>query len=195
MKKDSAVKKVICENKKTICEAKYSIFIAVIFHLCGLFAGYTIPDSFSFLEESVRELISQFMDKDALTFIFKIFVKNLIAAYFTMCLVALFGLIPAIAALFNGLIIGWLITKAVGVSAAKLAVMLIPHGIFELPAMMIAWGIGIWRGLGYRFSTNLMTYKERFKRANKVFFTLVLPLLLVAAIIEGRYHIFNKLFK
>jgi predicted DNA-binding protein with PD1-like motif len=60
-----------------------------------------------------------------------------------MCLVVLFGIIPASIAVFNGLITGRGIAKVLGASGSEIAVILILHGIFELPAMMIAWRIGI----------------------------------------------------
>ena len=158
-------------------------------YCCSTIAGWLYADNFSFLEDQIRRLAAQFAGKDAITFIFKIFVHNLIATYVAMCVVVLFGIVPLIIAVFNGLVLGWIIAKAPGMSETNLSVMLIPHGIFEWPAMLIAWGVGIWRGAGYRLSNTPGTWKERWEKANKVFFTVILPLLLIAAIIEGRYHI------
>ncbi len=69
-----------------------------------------------------------------------------------------------------------------------------PHGIFEWPAMIIAWGFGLWRGAGYRFSANPGTYFQRWKRSNHLFFMIVLTLLLLAAMVEGRDHLSEWLF-
>ncbi len=80
---------------------------------------------------------------------------------------------------------------ATGPSLYDAALMLVPHGMFEWPAMLIAWGVGLWRGEGYRFNAVLGTYFQRWKRSNQVFFLIVLPLLLVAAIVEGRGHLFG----
>ena len=52
--------------------------------------------------------------------------------------------------------------------------MLVPHGLFEWPAMMIAWGVGLWRGVGYRFNSDPGTYMHRWKKANQLFFMMVL---------------------
>jgi uncharacterized membrane protein SpoIIM required for sporulation len=110
-----------------------------------------------------------------------------------MCVVVLFGIVPLIIAVLNGLILGWIVAKSPGMSGANFSVMLIPHGIFEWPAMLIAWGIGIWRGFGYRYVGAAGTWKDRWQTANKIFFTVILPLLLIAAIIEGRYHILKEI--
>ena len=66
--------------------------------------------------------------------------------------------------------------------------------MFEWPAMFIAWGIGLWKGLGYRFTSGELTYSVRFRKVNIVYFTTVTPLLIVAAVIEGRYHISKALW-
>jgi predicted permease len=58
--------------------------------------------------------------------------------------------------------------------------------------MLIAWGVGLWRGVGYRFSETGSTWKDRWETANKIYFTITMPLLFIAAIIEGRYHIFKE---
>lgn len=62
------------------------------------------------------------------------------------------GLVPLVTAIANGMILGW-ITVAVGAPSLKdVAAALAPHGMFEWPAMIIGWGVGIWRGAGYRLS-------------------------------------------
>ena len=186
------IKAFFSESVKTILEAKHCILFAALLYGCATIVGWVYADNFSFLEEQVRRLAAQFAGKDALTFIFKIFVHNVIATYAAMCVVVLFGIVPLIIAVINGLILGWIIAKAPGMSGASLSVMLIPHGIFEWPAMLIAWGVGLWRGVGYRFSDTPATWKERWEKVNKVFFTVILPLLMIAAIIEGRYHILKQ---
>ena len=183
------LKTFISESIKTISEAKHCIIFAALLYCCATLAGWVYADNFSFIEEQIKRLAAQFVDKDALTFIFKIFIHNLIATYVAMCVVVLFGIVPLIIAVFNGLVLGWIIAKTPGMSEVNFFVMLIPHGIFEWPAMLMAWGVGIWRGAGYRFSGTPGNWRQRWEKANKVFFTIILPLLLIAAIIEGRYHI------
>ncbi len=142
----------------------------------------------------MRGLMEQFVGREGFDWVFRLLGRNLVVSYLTMCLFSAFGIVPVTVALFNGLILGWVIIKATGVMDSGIAILLVPHGIFEVPAMMIGWGVGIWRGLGYRFSTHRPSYAERFKGANKVFLALIVPLLFIAAIIEGRDHIGRALF-
>ena len=187
------IKTFFSEAVETIFEAKYCILFAVLLYCCSTLAGWVYADNFSFLEEHIKRLAAQFAGKDAITFIFKIFIHNLIATYVAMCVVVIFGILPLIIAVFNGLVLGWIIAKTPGMSWANFSIWLIPHGIFEWPAMLLAWGIGIWRGFGYRYAGTAGTWKERWQKANKVFFTVILPLLAIAAIIEGRYHIVKEI--
>ena len=182
------------DSRHSIYEARYCILIATILYCGAGLVSWSCPEHFSFFNEVLKNLADKFLGKSAISFISSVFIHNLIASYLTMCVVVLFGFLPATIAVLNGFILGFVIASAPGVSTLKMFSLLVPHGIFEWPAMMIAWGIGIWRGFGYRFLKTHSTYKERWLEANKVFITVVLPLLFIAAIIEGRYHIGKELF-
>jgi uncharacterized membrane protein SpoIIM required for sporulation len=188
------IKKLLTDSKQSIFEARYCILIAAILYCGACLVSWSYPKNFSFLNEALKEFVAQFSNKSAISFIARLFIQNLIASYLSMCVVVLFGFFPATAVVFNGFILGFVIVSAPSVSASKILSLLVPHGIFEWPAMMISWGIGIWRGFGYRFSKTQTTYNERWLEANKVFITIVVPLLFIAAIIEGRYHIVKELF-
>jgi stage II sporulation protein M len=190
----NVAKNLWADSGHLILEARYCILIAAILYCGASLVSWSLPDNFSFLNEALKKLADQFLGKSAIGFMSRLFVHNLIATYFDMCVLVLFGFIPITIAVLNGLILGFVIASAPGVSASHMLSLLVPHGIFEWPAMMIAWGIGLWRGCGYRFSKTHTTYKERWIGANKVFITVVFPLLLIAAIIEGRYHIVKELF-
>ena len=178
----------------TLREARYCILSVALIYLGAIFIGWLYSESFPFLENQVKELTKGFFDKTAFVFIVKVFFRNLMASYTVACIISLWGIVPLLAAAANGLLLGWIISFAAQATFSKLAILLIPHGVFEWPAMFIAWGIGLWKGLGFRFHSSELSFGERFKKVNVVYFTTVLPLLIVAAIIEGRYHISKELF-
>lgn len=188
------MKNIFNEALKTISEARYFILLALIIYCCSAAAGWIYGDRLNFLEDQIRELVRQFTGKSALVFIAKVFVRNLIATYIVMCVFPLFGLVPCFATVFNGLLIGWLALRFSGIQEPNFFLSLIPHGIFEWPAMMIGWGVGIWRGFGYRFANEESSYFRRWVRANEVYFIVIVPLLIAAAVIEGRFHIAKELF-
>ncbi|MCP4693945.1 MAG: stage II sporulation protein M [Desulfobacterales bacterium] len=188
------MKKLFFDAGRTIFEARGCIILVFIVYCCAAAAGWSHPEKFPFFEGVTKQLMERFVDISALAFISKLFIHNLIATYFTMCLVVLFGLAPMASAVFNGLAVGWVVSNAAGAANVDIFLMLAPHGVLEWPAVMIGWGVGVWRGVGHRFSDSGSTHLERMKRAHVVFVTFVIPLLFFAAIIEGRYHIARELF-
>ncbi len=173
----------------TLSRARGGIaLVAVVYGLAAIL-GWSFPQHFQFLEAQITTLVQQFAHLGAWEFIFRVFVHNLLICYVASCLVALFGLVPLFLAATNGLLIGWLFTWLQDATWYELTAMLAPHGVFELPAMFIALGVGFWRGWGYRGAPEPLGWWGRVKRAHCVFLVFVLPLLLVAAIIEGRYHL------
>jgi uncharacterized membrane protein SpoIIM required for sporulation len=173
----------------TLYQARYGILTALLVYAGSCLGGWMYADALGFFQQAASSLVGKFSGKGGADFIFTLFLHNLVATYITMCLLTWWGLVPMVTAIANGLILGWLVVTATGPSLVDAAVMLVPHGVFEWPAMMITWGVGLWRGAGYRFSADPGTYFQRWKRSNQVFFLIVLPLLLLAAIVEGRGHL------
>ncbi len=176
------------EALETVIDAKYCILVASLVYCAAVAIGWRYAGFFSWLQTPIVEFTAQFSDLEALGFIIKIFSNNAVAVYITMCLVSIFGLLPLLSATLNGVVVGWVIAQAsVSLNIGDVnPLALVPHGIFEWPAMMMGWGVGIWKGLGYRWAPIREGYGARFKRVNKSFFVLVIPLLIAAAIVEGR---------
>jgi uncharacterized membrane protein SpoIIM required for sporulation len=173
----------------TLYQARYSILIALFVYAASCLGGWIYAEALGFFQQAAGSLAGKFAGKSGAVFILSLFAHNLVATYTIMCLLTLWGLLPMVTAIANGLILGWIVVTAGSPSPVDAAVMLVPHGLFEWPAMMIAWGVGLWRGAGYRFSADPGTYVQRWKRSNQLFFLIVLPLLLLAAIVEGRGHL------
>ncbi len=143
---------------------------------------------FNFLREAIGELASKASGKGFIGITIFIFLNNLKAAFFAVILGPLFGVVPALQAAANGAIIGVVVREAASrTNALTLLVGLLPHGIFEIPAMLISWGLGIWLGL-WPFKSirgDGLGFIGRFKMALGALLRIVLPLLAIAALIEG----------
>ncbi|MFP4083660.1 MAG: stage II sporulation protein M [Desulfonatronovibrio sp.] len=176
---------------QTLSASRVYILISVLVYVLSALAGWIYSAELDFLRLQFEELVQKFEGLNAFEFIVRIFIHNSIAAYLAMCFVVLWGIVPLALAIFNGLILGWFAGWMNEASWAELLLVLAPHGIFEWSALFIAFGVGMWRGLGNFFTGQALSWAERWKRANAVFFIFVVPLLLVAAVIEGRYHLFK----
>jgi len=116
-----------------------------------------------------------------------IFLNNASKAFFVVLTGFFFGIIPIFFVFTNANLIG-IVIAVFGAREGFLRVVLslLPHGIFEIPAVLIASGYGLW--LGVKFYRKIRfgePFKEAFLFSMKKYFTVVFPLLLLAAFIEA----------
>ncbi|MFX3631233.1 MAG: stage II sporulation protein M [Candidatus Pristimantibacillus sp.] len=128
----------------------------IAFGFILFFAGVVmggIPTAFSnYLEEQIQSLsgLANTLNESAnptLAFIIFIFINNAVKAIFIIYLGSLLGILPAIFLVFNGMVIGFLMqhvanTQGIG-EMFTLIIGLIPHGIIEIPAIVIACAYGM----------------------------------------------------
>ena len=169
------------------CESRwYVVFALGVFALLFL-VGFLFPvffreEIFAF----IAELTAMLEEKGTLELIWMIFFNNLKAGFFAMVLGIGVGLFPLFAVVVNGYLLGFVAREAVNITGIGVLWQLAPHGIFELPAIIFSIGIGFkigvsvfgGRGVGDRLRYN-------FREAMRFFVFVVIPLLVIAGIIEG----------
>lgn len=104
-----------------------------------------------------------------------------------------FAFLPALSLLMNGVVIGGvlaLLRSSAQVSVFRTVVFgLLPHGIFELPAILLAMALGIYLCKNLTGLILKKDWADRFEDSLenivRVYCTVVLPLLLVAGVIEA----------
>ncbi len=114
-------------------------------------------------------------------FFFVIFLNNTFTCFLDIMLGPFAGIFPVFSAFVNGGLIGWFAQR----QGLFVLIALIPHGIFELPAFLLSTAIGLKLGrelFRHRHERDLI---GELKRGLWVYFILIIPLLLVAAIIES----------
>jgi len=119
---------------------------------------------------------------------FNILVQNVMATIFMIVSGVMAGIIPAFAIGSNGFGLGVLFRQASELSGTSTAALkVLPYGVFEIPALLIAASYGLWLGV---MAVRRMRGKEstllRFhmEHAFRRYFAVVFPLLIVAAAIE-----------
>ncbi len=98
------------------------------------------------------------------------------------------GIIPTFVIGSNGFGLGVLYRQAVEVSGySKAALTILPYGVFEIPALLIATSYGLWLGVmvvrRIRGKDSTLI-RVRMEHAFRQYFAVVFPLLVVAAAIE-----------
>jgi len=126
-----------------IKETKKFIWFAFILFVLGSLAGILFPGLF---EEQILKLIEEIIKKtDGLSRIGLmrfIIANNIETSFFAMILGVLFGLVPFTILLVNGYVLGFVINKTTGVEGLLILWRLFPHGIFEIPAVIISLALG-----------------------------------------------------
>ena len=87
---------------------------------------------------------------------------------------------PYLSILFNGLILGIFALASVREAGILSLLRLVPHGVLELPALILASALGMYVG-----SYGKGTIKERIRLSVKIFLRAVVPLICAAGFIEG----------
>jgi stage II sporulation protein M len=164
----------------------------IYFVLC-LFLAFALIGAFisapSYIVDAIKEFIKKLLEATAGLNIYEmiayIFWNNLVASFFGLFLGAIICIPSIIICVVNGYVLGY-VAKATILSSSIFSLWRIfPHGIFELPAVFISLGLGIKLGMSLFFWNADKEFLRRFFLSIKVFFFIVLPLLVVAAIIEG----------
>lgn len=171
----------IRESKKFIY---YSIGIFLVFALIGFFvpAGEELSNK---ILEYIQQILAQTEGLSALGMIGYIFLNNLKSSFSGMVFGVFFGILPFIALVANGYIVGFVSAMSVKSAGFSSLLNLLPHGIFELPAIFISLGLGLKFGTFILQKNRAESFRKYLWNSLRVFVFIVLPLLIIAAIIEG----------
>ena len=110
-----------------------------------------------------------------------ILLNNALTCFLNIVLGPLLAIAPLASAVFNGGLIGCLAQK----EGLIIFVGILPHGIFEIPALLLSAAIGLRMGREILKNRMMRDLKGELRRGLRVFLVLILPLLLIAAVIES----------
>jgi stage II sporulation protein M len=180
--------KFIKESRKFIYVIT-GIFFA--FALIGFFVP--VPD---YLSKEIMKILMEILRKtDGMStseIIKFIFFNNVETSFIGMALGIFFGVFPLLFSAFNGYVLGFVAFLSVDSNGISVLLNLLPHGIFELPAIFIALGLGLKSGMLLFQIKKLRTFKYSLFETIRVFIFVIIPLLIIAAIIEGSLIILVK---
>ena len=173
--------------------AEYAWGLKPIFAICcvlflfSLVMGYTLGGNLN--GNALQDLLGAFPDisKMSLPEIFAfIAANNTIKSLLFMFGGLLGGVLPLFFVIFNGFTVGW-VAYDLGMSRGLVYVVagLAPHGIVEIPTILLAMSMGM--SLGYTVLSSLRgqgNVVKELRLAAGFFITRVFPLLILAAILE-----------
>jgi len=150
--------------------------------------GFFVPASENLTKiilEFIEKLLEQTKDMSAGELTRFIFLNNLQASFFGLIFGVVLGIFPVLAAVANGYILGFVGAMSVEAEGIFVLWRIFPHGIFELPAIFISLGLGFKLGSFIFRKEKGKFFRRCFWNSLRVFLFVVMPLLIIAAIIEG----------
>lgn len=181
---------------------KYFLFACLLFGL-GVVWGYLQSEA---VEQIANALLEQLKDMVAkleregggpLAVFWAIFKNNLFVSLFMMALGVFFAFLPVFSMLANGIVIGFILAKfhAAGINPwLMFTAGILPHGVFELAAVLFAAGVGIRLGVLSFRSVGSLIQPAKWGRVKNDWFDMlkqfptsvitVIVLLFIAAIVE-----------
>ena len=183
------------EEKFSVGAYLYSLRFYVLF-IVALFVGSAVIGYNGFLNElfsaplewiqELSENVKDFSDIYPtwvlfLVFFAVIFVNNAFTCFLDIILGPLVGIFPLFSTFLNGGLIGWFARK----EGLTILFAIVPHGLFELPAFFISTAIGLKLGREVLKKKGERHLKEELRKGLRVFFTFIILLLVIAALIES----------
>ena len=164
-----------------------------IYFVIGLFVFFVLFGFFIPAPTEIQEKILQFIQElleetEGLSWIGLmgyIILNNVKSTFFGIFFGVLFGIFPLISTVVNGYLLGFVAMISVENAGFISLWKLFPHGIFELPAVFISLGIGLKLGVSVLKKKENKNMNSYLINSLKVFLLIVIPLLLIAGIIEG----------
>lgn len=165
-----------------------SVIYMVVLFLIAIVAGFIIGSFYPEIFENLFNL-SGLPEGDSPNLTAFIFFNNTRVLFFLMMFGFVLAFIPVLIVLLNGFTIGFVSEYTIkNESLLFLVTGLLPHGIIELPVILLGAGVGF--KLGIQSVQTLLgnlsvdNFREAFVNATWIFFLIGVPFLLIAALIE-----------
>ena len=183
-----SLKKEYQNSLNFLKESKKFIWIVVGLFLAFALIGFFIPvpDVISKqIFEFIKEILGKTENMSQGQLIKFIFLNNIQSSFLGMVFGVFLGIFPVISTIANGYLLGFVANFAIQENGIFSLWRILPHGIFELPAVFISFALGLRIGASIFSKKKFRKFNETFISCLKVFVLIVIPLLIIAAIIEG----------
>jgi len=192
-KKEHYCKRSYKEVWNYIKETKNYIWFVIGLFVLFILIGSLVPTPAyvsDYINNFIKELIEKTEGFTTFEMIRFLLINNSMSSFSSILFGIVLGIVPFFSTIANGYLLGYVSQMVVGKAGFLELWRLFPHGIFELPAALISFALGIKMGMFIFHKKPIKEFKRRFRLGMKTFLFVILPLLVIAAIIEGLLIIF-----
>jgi stage II sporulation protein M len=144
-KEETFFKKNYSLSWQYLKESSNYTLVIISLLLLGAFIGlfYQPQGLIDTMRNFIKDVLDQTSGLNTWQMIIYILDNNLRSSFFALFFGIFLGIIPVFTALANGYILGFIAEKSVSAEGPLVLLRLVPHGIFEFPAIIIALALGI----------------------------------------------------
>jgi stage II sporulation protein M len=186
VKREINEKYVLCFDY--LKKSKSFIWLAIGVFLFFSLVGFFVPlpgDIQNEIMEYFKKLLLETQNFNFWQMFEFLFTNNVGATFVGLFSGILFGIMPFFNTVANGFVLGFASSLSVLENGVFSLWRLFPHGIFEFPAIFISLGLGIKLGSFVFFKNPWTKFKEFFINSINVYIFIILPLLIIAGILES----------
>ena len=155
----------------------------------GLVMVYRIPGLADRFTDSLANFVKIFAAMPPWKLAGAIFLNNALKTLMAILLGTVLGIVPGLFLLANGAALGVALSLSIQARGAWLSILgIVPHGIIELPAVFLGTSIGLMLGIHlikHLRGSSSMTTRSEIGCALRFYCTVIVPLLLLAALVEA----------
>jgi len=184
-----------------IKESRNFIYVTLIIFLLFALIGAFIPAP-ELLEKKILEFIEELLritegmsQGELISFIF---LNNLQSSFFGMIFGIALGIFSLMTSIMNGYLLGFVSSRVVYEEGILVLWRLLPHGIFELPALLLSTGLGLKLGLPFIYRYFKYYWKRKNALALLIGIFFLLPSIILTLILNKnlrKYQLKDFLFK
>jgi stage II sporulation protein M len=157
----------------------------VLFFTTSILGALFSEDLYPHIFPILQSILEEIEDANFVEIFAFILGQNLSATAIIMLSGIAFGITPFVSTASNGIVLGVVLAQLQQSTGASHWWEVVPHGIFELPALFIATSLGFYLGGALFAQERWEAVKHRLMKSLTTYTVWVMPLLLIAAIIES----------
>jgi len=184
MKKQNFFKTQYKKSYNFLKSSSDFVIISLGIFCAFIILGFAFPIFFQKqIFEFLNQMVLEFEGLGIFKTILKIFLNNSLASILSIVFGVFLGIYPILSAVINGYLVGFVSRFSVEQEGLFILWRFLPHGIFEIPAIIFSFAIGL--KIGIELLKSKKNFKNNLLEAGRIFIFVILPLIILAAIVEG----------